>query len=497
MFVKSIRFKIMALYMVMLSVTLLSFSIMLYHNVNVGLYGGMDTLLESRAGGIAKAIDTYWEASNLEAADGGEKSEVLRKRRNANFSRIAQRWVREESSDPALLNIIVQVFDTDGAAIASSKNTQGIASITRSNFISVLQGKARFDTVSFEAQAGQALLRVYTTPIFENEKVAYIVQISSPVSTIQIALNKLKLALFFLLPFTVFLTGIMGALLAKATLRPVDSMIATIHQITAANMKLRLAVPPTKDEIQKLAQTFNDMLQRLEEAFVSQRRLFEDISHELKTPLTVMKGEFEVMLKKLRTQEEYETAMVSALEEVNRITKLAEQLLMLARFDSKQSFPEKKLLNLSKLMEVIIVSVRRLAGQKQIRLSFMKTHDDLFMEGDESQLKTMLLNILDNAVKYTPAEGEIRVTIERDTMLAKVKIQDTGIGILQKDIERIFDRFYRVEKSRSAAGYGLGLSIAKAIAESHKGSIEVKSKPASGTLFTITLPLSQIQLSRG
>lgn len=480
---KSIRFKITILYMAILALTLTSFSAILYHNVSRGLYGNMDTLLNSKAGGISKAIDTYWEASRLESQETATPPDLLlRKRRNINFAKIAQRWVKEESSDPALLDIIVQVFDTDGAIIASSKNTQGLTGISRKDFLSVLQGNPRFDTVS--------ALRIFTTPVFENEKVAYIVQVASPLSAIETALNNLKVALFILFPVTVLATGIMGAFIAKVTLRPVDNMIKTIHEITAENMKLKLRIPGTKDEIQKLAETFNVMLERLDEAFTSQRQLFEDLSHELKTPLTILKGEFEVILKKIRSQGEYEYILKSSLEEVNRIIRLAEDLLLLARLDSKEVSPRKEKFDLASLIQGVVNNMKPLAELKEILASFNSKTGEIMLNGDKDQLKTVFLNMLDNAIKYTGPGGAIDVSLEKDESLAQVKIQDTGIGILQDELSRIFDRFYRVDKSRNSPGFGLGLSIARSIVEAHGGNIRAESRPDKGTTFIISLPLA-------
>ncbi len=485
---KSIRFKITVLYMAILALTLTLFSAILYHNVSRGLYGNMDTLLKSKAGGITQAIDTYWYAANLEAISSGVKpDEILSKRRNINFAKVAQRWVREESTDPKLLDIIIRVFDTDGRTIVSSKNTQGLAGISQKNFLSVLQGRSRFDTIDSVSPAAGMTLRTFTTPVFENEKVAYIVQVASPTSSIVTALNNLKLALFILFPITIFVTGIMGAFLAKVTLHPVDSMIHTIHQITAENMKLKLKVPGTRDEIQKLAETFNTMLDRLDRAFTSQRQLFEDLSHELKTPLTIIKGEFEVMLKKIRSQMEYESILKSALEEINRIVKLAEGLLLLARLEAKEMGPEKRDIELNRLVEGVVNNIKSLAELKQVRLSFAAS-EKISLSADEGQLNTVLLNILDNAIKYTPAGGDIRVGVEKEKDRAKVIIRDSGIGIPEGEVEHIFDRFYRIDKSRNSLGFGLGLSIAKSIVEAHDGAITVQSTPPLGTTFTISLP---------
>lgn len=480
MFIKSIRFKITILYMAILAATLTSFSFILYHNVSAGLDSNMDTLLKSKAGGIAQAIDAYWQAANIEAIEGGIAPDALKKRRNATFTRIAQKWVKEESTDPKLLDIMVHVFDTDGNTISSSKKIAGLGEIPRSDFLSVLQGKTRFDTI--------ADLRIYTTPVFENEKVAYIVQIASPTESIKIALNNLKIALFILFPVTVLATGIMGAFLAKVTLHPVDSMIETIHQIRAENMRVKLKIPATKDEIQKLAETFNDMLLRLDSAFTTQRRLFADLSHELKTPLTILKGEFEVILRKARSNDEYQGALRSALEETNRIIRLAENLLILAKFDSKEISPKKEKVDLTGLLNTIISNVRGLAELKEIKLS-LDSKSELFISGDKDELKTLFLNIVENAFKYTPTGGSIQVLARENAPNAEVVISDTGVGIPEDELEHIFDRFYRVEKARSSSGFGLGLSIAKSIAEAHGGMVSVTSRPGQGAAFTVLLPL--------
>jgi len=480
MFFRSIRFKITILYMAILAVTLTSFSFILYHNVSAGLNSNIDTLLKSKAGGIAQAIDAYWQAANLETIESGGMPDALKKRRNANFTRIAQKWVKEESTDPKLLDIMVHVFDTDGNTISSSKKVKGIGEIPPSDFLSVLQGRARFDTI--------ADLRIYTTPVFESEKVAYIVQIVSPTESIKIALNNLKIALFILFPITVFATGIMGVFLAKVTLRPVDSMIETIHQIRAENMRVKLKIPATKDEIQKLAETFNGMLERLDSAFTAQRRLFADLSHELKTPLTILKGEFEVILKRARSNDEYQGALKSALEETNRVIRLAENLLILAKFDSREISPKKEKVDLTGLLNTVINNAKGLAELKEIKLS-LDIKDELSVSGDRDELKTLFLNIVDNAFKYTPVGGNIQILAGKAGTNIEIVISDSGPGIPEPELEHIFDRFYRVEKARSSPGFGLGLSIAKSIAEAHGGGISAASQSGKGAAFTISLPI--------
>jgi heavy metal sensor kinase len=490
MFYKSIRFKITIVYTMILALTLSAFSAALYHNVRRSLYENMDSLLRSRAEGIVHAINTYWATERLGAMRYGIEPEEAAALENIDFATIAQRWVEGKSKDPKMLDVIVRIFDSDGVPIASSKNTQGISSVSRENLISVLMGNSCFDTVEPSYPTRKIVaFRVFITPAVENDKVEYIVQVASPLDPIGAALYTLRITLFILFPITVLLTGITGAFLAKLTLRPVDSMIKTIHSITAENMKLKLAVPDTRDEIMKLAETFNDMLLRLDSAFTSQKHLFEDLSHELKTPLTVLKGEFEVTLKKIRSPEEYENLLKSGLEEIDKISKLADNLLMLASFESKRIMPDRKRLDLGLLIQAAVNSIRKLAGRKNVGMALSGISEGIAINGDEQQLKLMVLNLVDNAVKYTPAGGRVTVALEQGKDSARIKISDTGRGIAGNELPHIFDRFYRAEKSRSGDGFGLGLSIAKSIVEAHDGHIEAASAAGSGATFIITLPL--------
>ena len=485
---QSIRFKIAIAYMAILAITLSIFSTILYHQVDNSLCGNVDTLLRSRAEGIVSAIGTYWETEKLGNMRYGAILNMPAAS-SKDFSTIAQRWVEAKSKDPKLLNIIVQIFDATGGIVASSKNTQGITSVSERTLFAALQGRSTFETLtsSFPTKRVQ-LFRVFITPAVQNDTVEYIVQVGSPLDPINDALYSMKITIFILFPITVFITGIMGAFLAKLTLHPVDNMISTIHDITAENMKMKLVIPDTKDEIQKLAETFNDMLARLDHAFTSQRHLFEDLSHELKTPLTILKGEFEVALKKMRSSEDYESILRSSLEEVNKVTNLVENLLMLASFEAKKVMLERKTLDLRFLIQSVMNSVDKLTQRKGISLSFA-IKEDITIMGDEKQLKQLFLNIIDNAIKYTPEGGKINIVVEKYHSNVKISIKDTGIGIPAEDIIHIFDRFYRVHSAITSYGFGLGLSIAKAIVDAQNGSIKVESSLGTGTAFIITLPL--------
>jgi len=472
--------------MLILSLALLIFGMLLYHNLYLKISDDTDDILRSRAKGIEQSIDTYWEAEGMDIAEGNSRIRLI-KEDNINFIKIARRWVGEKINDPDLINIIVRIFDAHGNPIASTRNVP-TEHLNARIFYNAKKGADHFENAYVEVNEIPALFRIITTPVIENKRLSYIVQVASPLVQMHAVLRNLRFSLLFLLPLTVLLTGLSGIFLVQLTLRPVDQMIETIHQITAENLKLRLKIPGTKDEIESLAKTFNQMIARLDEAFSSQRQFMEDISHELKTPLSVLKGELEVTLKRIRSTQEYETTLQSSLEEVNHLVGIVENLLTLARFDAKTTTLMAVDLDLNLLIKDAVDVIQVLAVQKDITLQFNSAHSvEIF--ADKNQLKRLVLNILDNAVKYTPQGGKISVDLSQQKDSADIDIADTGIGIPEAELPHIFDRFYRVDKSRSSVGFGLGLSIAQSIAMAHGGKIYAKPNLPQGTIFTISLPI--------
>ena len=486
MLLQSIRFKIVLWHMFILSLALLIFGMVLYHNLYLKMSNDTDDILQSRAKGIEQSIDTYWEAEQMDIAAGDAKIHFA-KEDNINFIKIAKRWVGEKINDPDLINIIVRIYDARGNPIASSRNVP-TNHLNLHVLSDVKKGATHFENAYLEVDEIPALFRVITTPVIENKRLSYIVQVASPLAQLRTVLRNLRFSLLFLLPLTVILTGLSGVFLVQLTLRPVDQMIATIHQITAENLKLRLEIPGTKDEIDSLARTFNQMIARLDEAFTTQRQFMEDISHELKTPLSVLKGELEVTLKRIRSTQEYETTLHSSLEEVNHLAGIVENLLTLARFDAKTTTLQAVPLDLDALLKDAVEAIQVLAIQKNISLQLNSAHT-VEIIADKNQLKRLLLNILDNAIKYTPSGGKISIDLRQQKDTADIEISDTGIGIPESELPHIFDRFYRVDKSRSSAGFGLGLSIAQSIAMAHGGKIYAKPNLPQGTVFIISIPL--------
>ncbi|MGC8595450.1 MAG: sensor histidine kinase [Candidatus Kryptoniota bacterium] len=317
----------------------------------------------------------------------------------------------------------------------------------------------------------------------------YKIRVAYPEDELTDVLQNLFSIFLYLIPIVLILSVIGGYFLAKQSLKPVHDITLTAQEITATNLRKRIAITNPNDELGRLAITLNSMIARLEESFEQVKQFSMDASHELRTPLTILRGEIEVALQGTRSTASYKKILASLLDEVVRMTSIVEGLILLAKADSGMATLSMKPVNFDKLIEEITEDAIVLAEQKQISVAVEKI-EPVVVLGDEIRLRQMVLNLVDNAIKYTPEHGSIFISLERTDGTAKLTVRDTGIGIPEEELSRIFDRFYRVDKSRSRLpdGLGLGLSIAKWIAESHDGKIQAYSRPGTGSTFIVQLP---------
>jgi heavy metal sensor kinase len=311
-----------------------------------------------------------------------------------------------------------------------------------------------------------------------------------PVDEIEITLNDLFSSLLVAAPIVLFLAMISGWFLAKYFVQPVEEITRLADDITEHNLSQRLPVRRVNDEISRLTKTLNAMIGRLERSFAQIRQFTGDASHELRTPLAILMGELEMALHSKRTAHEYQEIIASAIEEVSRLSQVVKNLLELSRADAGQVPLDLKDLNLSALLEDMVEDAMILAEEKNI-LVRSTIEPRVMLHGDKVRLHQALLNIVDNAVKYTQSGGNITISLRVQDHEALVSVSDSGFGIPEEDIPYIFDRFYRVDKSRSAeiSGHGLGLSIVRWVVEAHRGRIKVTSNIGKGTIFFLWLPL--------
>jgi heavy metal sensor kinase len=295
------------------------------------------------------------------------------------------------------------------------------------------------------------------------------------------------------IPLTILLTGLGGYLLARRSLEPVVAMSAQASRIGAENLESRLSVRNPSDELGSLAISFNELLDRLDASFERQKRFVADASHELRTPVAILCGETEVTLRKEgRSEQEYRESLAILGAEAKRLKHIVEDLFTLARADAGQHPLQRTEFYLDELAAECVRNVRTLASEKQIAVS-CESHREAPIQADETLLQHMLLNLLDNAIKYTPSGGSVVVRCGEQDGAYKLSVQDSGPGIPAALQPRIFERFFRADKARSRAesdggGAGLGLSIASWIASAHGGDLNLTRSSADGSVFTATLP---------
>jgi heavy metal sensor kinase len=303
-------------------------------------------------------------------------------------------------------------------------------------------------------------------------------------------LASLRKIFFLSLPVLLLVAGLAGFFFAHKALAPVAAMTTNAALISAQNLHQRLPVGNTHDELGKLARVFNQLLDRLEAAFERMRTFTADASHELRTPLAIIRGEAEIALAQERAPAEYRETLNIIQDEAGRVVSLVEDLLSLARADAGQQPLQHEALYFNDLVDESCRAVKVLAQSRRVALQVAPA-EDIPLQGDPKLLRRMVLNLLDNALKYTPPGGSVRVELNRNCTHAELKISDTGIGIPAEAAPHVFERFYRVDKARSraAGGSGLGLPIVKWIAEAHGGGISLTSRPGAGSTFCVRLPL--------
>jgi len=399
----------------------------------------------------------------------------------------------------------IQVMDESGRIGRKSDNLKNVQlPVSLRALKNASQGMTTFETHrSFEGIP----IRILTYPVFENRQLMKIIQVASSLEQVEDFLNTLFIILIIAVPSALMVASLGGQFLANKALSPVDQITQTARLITSKNLNQRIKPLKVKDEISRLIETFNEMISRLDHSFGQIRQFGTDASHELKTPLTILKGEVEVALRKERAPQEYEQILRSNLEEVNRMSQIVDDLLFLAKADIGEVRLNKEEIQLSEILKEVAEQMRFLSHSKNIRIGTSNLDQDVHILGDALRIRELFINLIENGIKYTEGGGSIHIGLSNNSFspqnspssgnaeerleFVKVVVSDTGIGIGSEDQERIFDRFYRVDKARSReqGGSGLGLSICKWIAEAHQGEIYVESEVGKGSSFVVKLPL--------
>lgn len=307
-------------------------------------------------------------------------------------------------------------------------------------------------------------------------------------------LNGFTLRLVLLVPLAMLTGCIMGWLFAGRALTPVLEVASTAERISGSNLSLRIPVRGAGDEIDRLIETFNQMIERIEVNFNQVRQFSTDVSHELRTPITVIRGQLEVALFTAQTVEQYRDAIVDSLADIERLSQIVRALLLLSQAETGQVVLQKQPLDLVEIAAGIVDQFQIPAEGAEVALQFLPYVSSCKGEFDKVQIERMLSNLLSNAIKFTPQGGRVGVSIDRTGDTAELRVEDTGEGIPPEHLPHIFDRFYRVrgtsEQASPEKGLGLGLSFVAWIVRAHNGTVDVRSEPGKGTTFIVRLPLT-------
>jgi len=318
----------------------------------------------------------------------------------------------------------------------------------------------------------------------------YLVEFGELLDPVEAMLDRLFLQLALGLPLAVGIITVGGFLLVRRALAPVEQITRAAESITLHNLSERLPVARTGDELERLSTALNRMIARLDDAFKNSKRFVADASHELRTPLTILRGELETLAETPHLNPELSERVASLLEEAIHLSKIVEQLLTLSRLDAGEAQSDWAALDLADLAKTTAEQMSLLAEDKDISL-VCEAGQPVPVEGDRVRLKQVVVNLLDNAIKYTPQKGAIKLSVHAVNRDAVLEVEDNGVGIARQALPHVFDRFYRADQSSSAdgKGTGLGLSIVKAICIAHSAEVEAVSVPSVGSRFRVVLPL--------
>jgi heavy metal sensor kinase len=454
---RSIRSQLIAYYVALLSLVFICFGAYIYWGFHAFLIHSLDKTLDRRAQQIASTI----------------LAQLPTRGPNYVANEIQARYA------PELNERIMRITGPGGHTVYASTNAVGLSAPKSSSF-----GKAshRHETV-----AGTSL-RIVSLPYRFPDGSAYMVEVGASERPIRTALLGLMgmIALGFLILLGLAIVG--GYSLLGRALRPVDKIVRAAEGITYQNLNERLPVPHTGDEFQRISEALNRMIQRLDEAFRIATRFSGDASHELRTPLTVIRGELESLLKSALPPPELRQRIGEILVEMERLTWIVEGLLLVSRLESGEACGNPRPLDLGTHAGLIADQMEPLAQEKELTLR-RELESGVLVNGDEVRLKQIVVNLLDNAIKYTPSGGRVTIRVRGENGHAQLEVADTGIGIDAESQRHVFERFYRAKEVRSGQieGTGLGLAIVHSIVDAHQGSISLTSTKDRGSSFTVQL----------
>ncbi len=473
--IDSVRWKLTLWYLAVLALVLVAFSVVIYALLRQTLYERLEAGLRVEIRAMAAAVDR-------ELALGATEQEAIKR---AQEERTTQRQA-------------TAVYDINGRVIFERPTRSG--KHARLPQLSLIPADdSYFYTITEEEDGGRDGRRIAVRRIQNGTRgTTYIYAASQPLDRVVEELSSLRKNLLLAIPLALALAGGGGWFLARRSLAPVVVMSERARRIGAANLDERLPIANPRDELGQLATAFNELLERLDDSFEQQRRFMADASHELRTPISILRTAAAVAVSRKRNDVEYIEALELVGEQARRLTRIVEDMFTLARADAGQRTLQHSDFYLEEVVAESARAAAVLGASKGVAVE-MEQAEESPCRGDEGLLRQMFLNLLDNAIKHTPTGGQVRVSLDRVNSHYLISVADTGTGIPPEAQGYVFERFFRADKSRSrtetstGGGAGLGLAIARWVAEAHDGSLELKDTSATGSTFMATLPARPCQ----
>jgi heavy metal sensor kinase len=459
---RSIRIRLTAWYLLVLALGLGVFGVGSWYAMRASAFHTIDEELEDRVRGIQKFMQ-------------------------AQIASLSPLEIRDEFREHSVLGPggdLFQVCSEKGEWLYRS-------SVLENNQVPIVRPDELGKEPRFENRNVQGVpLRFISTRVVVNGS-AYTVQVAEPLNEFYEALERFRFLLWLSVPALLGMATLGGYWISRRALRPVDHITAAADSISIQNLAERLEVPKTGDELQRLSETLNRMLARLNDSVQRMSRFTADASHELRAPVSLIRTTAELAVLGGRTNPEYQEDMVQIQTEAERTSRLIDSLLLLARADAGTDGMHRELTDLSNCIGEAVAQGRPLAVEKRIEMTADVVSEPIVVSGDDEALRRLFFILIDNAIKYTATGGSVGIHLAAAGGYAVASVSDSGIGIAQEDQQYIFDRFWRADqvRSRGMGGAGLGLSIARWIIARHDGMIEVRSEPGRGSTFTVKVPI--------
>jgi len=468
---KSFRAQIRSSTLALIIAVLVVFSVLVYW----GLTTLLQRFVDGRLLGLAETLTNVIE----------QKPELLSTLKEEIVLQKSERLGDERNEDLGEVSHSIQVLALDGTVLWKAEDVLRGPPLSAAVLNRGMTGEIVYESVY--TTAGKKLRRI-VMPIHEEGKIRYLLQAEASLVLKQLILRDL-IVLLVLSSIAMIIVSWFGSdWLARKTVKAIDALSRTAEAVSESSFNDRVNMDVPFDEFQRLARAFNAMLDRLQKGYDLQRHFVDYAAHEMQTPLTVLQGNLEVALQRVRTAEDYREVLVSNLKQVERLIRLTKSLLTLARFASDRPPVHLAPVKLEPLLRELIEDLTLIAADRNIRLSLDSEAVPVVL-GDELRLKELVINLLDNALRYTESGGAITVRLRTSGDVVTVAVQDTGQGIGSEHLPHLFERFYRANtgRARNSDGTGLGLPIVKEIAAAHNGMITVESEVDKGSIFTLTL----------